>query len=809
MYSRKLLLVIVALVFIPLNVRPQGKALHSLYINEVMQSTFNAPLDNLMEIPDGWVEIYNPGSTAVSLKGYHLGKKKKFSKGYELPDYKVPAKGYLVIYCDKEEKNLDTYKEIHTDFRLDNDQDGHVYLYNASAELVDSMNIPAMPAPNVAYGRVTDGSDQLGYLLKPTRGVKNCGVLAKGILPSPTFSTNSYLVSAGQGQDVIRCKVFIPKSAPKGTVVRYTVDGTDPNANSPILNNILYINENTILKAALYADGYITPPFEERVFLFHGRNITLPVVSITTLDEYIYDETIGLYPNNSETQKNHNWRRSATLDYFPVGSSAAALTQKCEVRLGGAYTRGGASLKTMICYANKRFGTNDYFSAQFWPDSRPEILFSPSVAFRNSGNDYGYSGFRDAVAQTVIGLNTDLDWQAAQPCIYYLNGKYKGLLNIRERSNEDNVWSHYGTEDITCLENGTLKNGDYTQYSDFLNFINEKGHSYEEFDKIMDVKEYTNMMIMEIYQSNTDFPGNNTVCWRPIEEGGRWRWILKDTDFGFNIWGARPYTYNYLNWVTGRGEYEGYTGASEANSRLFRRLLDTPEYCDLFVDMFSVYLGDFMTGDYFASVIDWFKDKWDYEYPSFQSAQGIRSYSSWTSEVNSLKNFAKERTPEMRKQIRDFFSLGEVVPVTINQDVVSPNKYKISVNDINLASHTFNGGLYAGRSYTIEGAYLEGNYELLGWDVETTYASGKSSSEKIYGSSLAFTIGNDVAQISVNAIRGTAGVECPESMDLPVARIIYYNAMGVSQDEPFDGLNLVKYIFEDGTSATIKKIITK
>lgn len=804
-----LLFLIAASVLYPYSSTAQESALHTLYINEVMQSTFNAPLDNLMEIPDGWVEIYNPGNVSVSLKGYHIGKKKKFSKGYELPDCKVPARGFLVIYCDKEDTYLDKYKEIHTDFRLSNDEDGYVYLYNASAELVDSMIIPAMPAPNVSYGRLTEGSDQLGYQLKSTRGAKNCGTLAKGVLPSPTFSTNSYLVSAGQGQEVIRCKVFIPKSAPAETVIRYTTDGKDPTSSSPVLDGPLYFSQNTILKAALFADGYVTPPFEERVFLFHGRDITLPVVSVTTLDEYIYDNNIGLYPNNSETQNNHNWKRSATLDYFPVGASAASLTQKCEVRLGGAYTRGGASLKTMICYANKRFGTNDYFTAQFWPDSRPEVLFSPSIALRNSGNDFGYTGFRDAVAQTVMGLNSDLDWQAAQPCIYYLNGVYKGLLNIRERSNEDNVWTHYGIEDITCVENSTLKTGDWSQYSDFLKFIAEKGHTYDDFDKIMDIKEYTNMMIMEIYQSNTDFPGNNTVCWRPLEEGGKWRWILKDTDFGFNIWNARPYDYNYLNWVTGRGEYSGFTGASEENSRLFRRLLDTPEYQELFVDMFSVYLGDFMTGDYFASVIDWFKDAWDPEYPSFQAVQGVRSYSSWESEVKSIKDFAKKRSPEMYRQLKNFFSLGDAVPVTINQDVVSATKYTVTVNGINLATHSFDGNLYRGKVYTIDGSYDDDNYELLGWDVVTTYTSGKTETVKSYGRDVEIEIAKGVASISVNAIRGVSGVETPETVDLPVARTIYYNAMGVSQDVPFNGLNIVKYIFEDGTSATVKKMITK
>ncbi|HZK03188.1 MAG TPA: hypothetical protein VFC94_02145, partial [Bacteroidaceae bacterium] len=46
----------------------------SLCINEIMQSCIDGYFDQLNDIPDSWVEIYNPNNHSVQLKGYRIGK---------------------------------------------------------------------------------------------------------------------------------------------------------------------------------------------------------------------------------------------------------------------------------------------------------------------------------------------------------------------------------------------------------------------------------------------------------------------------------------------------------------------------------------------------------------------------------------------------------------------------------------------------------------------------------------------------------------------------------------------------------------
>lgn len=793
---------------------------HELYINEVMQSTFGGTLDRLNEYPDGWVEIYNPGPDNISLENYRISKKNKFSKGYSLPNYTIPAGSYHVILCDKEDlvsystSNPDVVREIHTDFRLSTDEEGGVYLFNPQGELVDSMHLPKMLAMNVGYGRLTDGADSVGYELQITRGEANGGGHGK-VLPAPNLNTASWAFGEGStGKAVKYAKTLkMPDGSrtPDGTIVRYTIDGSEPTEESAILSsNGIVVTQNTVFKAAMYKEGYIRSETTTRVFLYHNRKISIPIVSLVMDHDDLYSEDYGIISNNATNHDKNNWRRPAVFNYFSRGGMKAYMHLPTEVRISGAYSR-EAALKSMIIYTDKRFGTADYISVPFWSTSRPEAKKVKSFSIRNSGNDFGGSMFRDAVSQMIMGLNTDLDWMAAQPAIFYLNGEYKGIMNIRERGNEDNVWTHYdGLEDITLLENGTLKEGDYQEFLDFEEFYSQPGHTLEEFEERMDVEEFTNWMITNIYQSNTDFPGNNNVMWKPMTEDGRWRFIIKDVDRSFGIWNHSA-DEEYLNWVTRNPSNigDGETSNSEYHTRLFRNLLEIPEYRDLFIDRFTVYMGDFLNSGYISGLIDWFVEQMEPEWDSFSALYNKQSSSSWKNEVSNMKSWTTKRTASMYDQIQEFFKLGSQVTVTVNNNVTTPSYYKVKINGVPLTKGTLNGKLYTDREYTFTADYNDTQYDIIGWNVITEKASGAKTTEQYLEEDLTYIIPDGLKSISINAILGTNGIEAIPETDgiLNVVRTVYYNVQGISSDVPFKGLNNIKQTLEDGSVIITKKYI--
>ena len=124
------LLILVLLTTNLLTTNADDQATSRLVINELMQSNIDCIMDDLHEFPDSWVELYNNSDEAISLKDYQIGT--QADQTWQLPNKTIDAKGFIVVYCDKEEWSL------HTDFRLDTGKGCVIYLYQGH-EVVDSL----------------------------------------------------------------------------------------------------------------------------------------------------------------------------------------------------------------------------------------------------------------------------------------------------------------------------------------------------------------------------------------------------------------------------------------------------------------------------------------------------------------------------------------------------------------------------------------------------------------------------------------------------------------------------------------------
>lgn len=384
-------------------------------------------------------------------------------------------------------------------------------------------------------------------------------------------------------------EVAISYPEDRDVTIMYTLDASEPTMeNGMMYSNPIQICESTVIRAKAFSDGCISIPSTTHSYIFIDREQKLPVISLVIDPKYLYDESIGILAKGNGTNANANymydWRRPLNLEYFPIGEDAA-LNQLCEMRIhGGSWTRTYCKLKSFALYANKRFGTKR-FDYEFWPDDKPGVHDNKSFLLRNSGNDFYVSGYcRDVVCQRGMGRFSEVDWQGCSPVLVYINGEYHAMLNLRERSNEDNVYANYdGLEDIDAIENWTeLKEGDWKNYNEFQEFYSEEnGHSLEEWKAWMDVEEYADMMILAAWVLNTDFPHNNIFMWRPRAEEGKWRWILKDFDFGLGFYDFRD-TYRQPD----GNFYETMRDLrSEQIMCLDNHLMLSPEYRDLYLNL--------------------------------------------------------------------------------------------------------------------------------------------------------------------------------------------------------------------------------
>lgn len=703
-----------------------------LYINEIMQSNVDCIMDDLNEFPDSWVELYNASSTSESLGNYRLGILPNYDEAWQFPDSLIAPHTFILIYCDKVGEGL------HTNFRLESGKGGNIYLFKNIC--IDSLtNLPKQPAPNISYGREYENSSNIGYQLEFSPGKPNCGrvVTSKTILGNPKYD-----VLGGVFSKDLTLQISPPKDSPVGTTIHYTLDGSEPTIESLLYESPLSISKTTIIRAKAFCDGYLSPRSVTQSYIYHPREMTLPVISLVTDSVFFYDQHIGIYtrgnydPNKENYQ--YNWRRPVNFEYFVEPEKGSVLNQLCETRiLGGTYTR-PYKIKSLALYSHKRFGDKN-LKFEFFPDDKPGLNKFKSLILRNAGNDFLNLYLRDAIIQRVMGKHVDLDWQAYQPAILYINGEYNGIINIRERSNEDHIYSNYGIEDIDMIENWTtLKKGDNDAFNLFRDFYLESGHSYNEYKQLMDCGEFMNLMIMNIYFNNQDFPANNVIVWKPKNDEGRWRFVAKDTDFGLGLYNREP-RYNTINWLYDLTFDTTYKANYEYGTILFRHLMEDESFKKEFIDRTLVYLGDFLNKEMISNTISPMYEAISGEYEYHQKLFNSNPSTTYRERLDYVYDWIESRTEYMYDMFKDWFELNDFVSTCIflSKDSTSSNYY---INDISLTEKEFYGKFPQGMTLNIS---CDGSNSITkDWEITEIDETGHETRANISGSSLLYTIPN-------------------------------------------------------------------
>ncbi len=142
-----------------------------LLINELMADNEEGATDEMDQTED-WVELYNPGASAIDLAGYTLTDNLSQPDKWTFPSVSVPAGGFLLVWCDDDEED----GALHTTFKLDNDGE-EIALFAPVAlggVLIDA-HIFAAQEEDVSEGRDGDGAAAWVSFATPTPGASNDG----------------------------------------------------------------------------------------------------------------------------------------------------------------------------------------------------------------------------------------------------------------------------------------------------------------------------------------------------------------------------------------------------------------------------------------------------------------------------------------------------------------------------------------------------------------------------------------------------------------------------------------------------------
>lgn len=751
-----------------------------LRVNEVMQSNVHGIMDDLNEFPDSWVELYNAGTADVDLSSYALSVKDKASKAYKLPARVVKPGEFVLVYCDKEGEGL------HADFRVDSGK-GAVYLWH-DGELAETVSLSKMVAPDISWGRRSETSQTWGHQNAASPGAPNKGLCANGLLGDVVFSREGGICSSP-----LTLTLSLPEGAPQDAVIRYTTDGSVPTGKSAAYSKPIKITGTTVVRATVMAKGYLSPLPATASYIFHGREQTMPIVSMVGNREYFYDDKIGILAEGSYTEGKPNymydWRRPVNIEYFETDGSQV-VNQVIETRLKGNSTR-VKPLRSMVLYANKRFVTKR-LSHEFFPDHKPGLTDFKSVELRNSGQDFHELYQRDALCQSLMGMNSDLDWQAYRPVVLYVNGKYMGMLNMRERANEDFVYTNYnGLEDVDVLENWgeEVKEGSETLFNEFYKFYYQEGHSLAEYEARMDIGEFMNLMIAGAVFCNVDFPANNNIMWRPTEEGGRWRWIAKDFDtcLGFN---PKRHDLAYLSWLYDYNfDPAVMSGNYPSGTLLFRRLMALDEVRDMFIDRLLIYMGDFMKPEALSLQMRAHEQSIAAEH---QAMKKLYDFDWEWNKSGTLMDFADgwyaDRVKFMYDHAAEFFGYQGAVPTRLEV----PEGMTIAINGNALRSSRFDGKWLAGRKFSASTLTPDGDNTVVAWKVTVTNKDNTETETTYPVPTLELTI-PQAAAVRIDPVVGILGIDDIQGETVETA-VEWYDLQGrcLGSRKPAGGIFLRK-----------------
>ena len=619
-----------------------------------------------------WVELYNTNTTtSYNQSAFYftddLTQPKKWNPASKL----VSPNGFSVLWFERDERSE------HANFKL-NTEGGKLYLLNSSAVVIDSVVYPKQYR-NISYGRITNGSNSWVYFEQFSAGTSNNGKSwSFQRCEAPVFNVaGGFYVST---QNV----TFATPAA--GDTIYYTRNGSEPtraNALRYTPGSSITINSTTAIRAKTFSKNKLSSDIATATYFINERNFSLPVVSIVTEQANLTDNTIGIYTtgtnglvgNGSNTPVNWNqdWDRPANFELFDK-TKTSRLNQELDISITGGWSRGNNQKSLKISPRNK-FGDNqlryDIFAA-----SKSNHKYK-DIQLRNSGNDFFYSMMRDGYMQTLVMNRMNIDCIAYQPAVCFMNGTYYGIQNLRERSSKDYIYSNYGLEedDIVLLETWKIPyDANYTPLSNYISSNDIKQTAvYNKVAEMMDIDNFMSYMISQIFFANTDWPHNNVKIWKK-KDGGKWRWILYDTDFGYNLYGTN-YNHNSLSWAL--GEMPGTDPSNNPWSTLLLRKLTTNDaFRQNFIDRFCIQLSSTFEYNRSAGILDslaanisseisYHKSKWP-------------SYRAFTEDITSMKTFALNRPAYMLDFISSRF-LNGVGNETVN---ISSNNKK--------ATYTFN-----------------------------------------------------------------------------------------------------------------------
>ncbi len=688
-----------------------------LVINEIQTANIDMFIDPSFNY-GGWVELYNPTASDVSIGNLWLSDDASNLKKHHLPADVgvVKAGGFKNIWFDHYDTGIQQFSDQackQVDFKLNYDG-GTLYVSDNRGTLLFSQAYPAA-IPRTSYARTTDGGTIWSRTSTPSPEATNNGSsFATERLSAPEVDKAATVFTNGFTFNV---------AIPAGTTLIYTTDGSTPtlqNGQVSTTGQFYVSGSSKIYRFRLFQDGYLPSAVVTRSFIYRSKDYYLPIVSVVTDNDNLYDETIGAYVdgtngtsgnNNAFSNKNRSWERPVNFEYLvpdDQGEYSVALSQECDFEVSGGWSRHFYPASSFRLTAKKQYEGENFLGCSFF-DQKPYIK-NKGVMIRNGGND-NYCRIKDAAIHQIVQLSgMHVDLQSWQPAHIFINGAYQFMFNIREPSNKNNGYANYGIDtdlmdqfEINYVDGYVQKTGNDTAFRRWMSLAEQLADNpedeviYEEICKLVDIDEYCNYMALQCYLGSGDWAtnSNNIKGYRSQEDGGKFHMVFFDVDAAFG-------TTNMLSSLRNSLNDSRYDTGKNFIIDIFLNMLCHEGFKKQFVDTFCLVGGSIFEPGRCKTIIN--------EMVSLTTtALGFDGYSP-SGTANSLINTITTSDSNTRvNNMRNYFGLASGNSVSLSSNI---DGACLQVNGLDVPTGKFSGTLFLPVTLT---AQAPAGYRFAGW----------------------------------------------------------------------------------------------
>ncbi len=388
------------------------------------------------------------------------------------------------------------------------------------------------------------------FLIKASGGEEKAlsGPDGSGRVTEATISPPVLSVPSGFYEDPF----YLTLSAPAGTEIHYTLDGSEPTGESPLYKEEIKIYDpsgepdrfaaETDIISRLDHDRYYPPEEpQDKAFIlrakafrgdeysestdavyflgFENRPVydSFPVVSVMTDPDNLFDPELGIMVSGKNAdqylsehdpesiswdedltfgnfnQRGIDWEREGVVTLFDE-THALTGSDKAGIRIKGGKSRVYPQ-KSLNLFARKEYSGSRCFSFPFFAGDTTEH----SVTLYAGGNDT-YTKMKDRLFEDLT-KSLSFETVRSRPVFVFLNGEFWGFYHLSEHFGEDFLAEKYGIDPDNIVFAKSTTNEKRLEYDTEKMERIESGATY---DELVNIAENRDLSDPEEYRHFTE-----------------------------------------------------------------------------------------------------------------------------------------------------------------------------------------------------------------------------------------------------------------------------------------------------------------